>query len=166
MELRDKIKASGIMFIKPSGEYTDSIYWVQKQTKHGKSGMDVGKGTVITAMSILIFIDGNIIHSILRAQGSTEKLSDTYSSSGFHITFMYTVVFILLCKKLVTSPQARMPGSFLRVHSSLRLHAIFCNVLVFYSKELVAPPPNPNGGLPFVDCPQLLIQYTVATLHI
>lgn len=121
---------------------------------------------VINIRSILIFKVGNIIHSILRAHGSTQKLSDTYSSSGFHITVMYTIVLIFLCKKLVSPPETKMLRSFLRVQPSLRLHAIFCNVLVFYSKELVALPIHQNGGLALAGCPQLLIQYIVATLHI
>jgi hypothetical protein len=36
----------------------------------------------------------------------------------------------------------------------------FCNKLIFYSEELLAPRPTPQaGGPPLVGCLQLLIQY-------
>jgi hypothetical protein len=47
-----------------------------------------------------------------------------------------------------------------RICPGPRLLVIFCNNLIFYDEELLAPRPTPKvGGPPLVGCPPLLIQY-------
>jgi hypothetical protein len=78
----------------------------------------------------------------------------------------YILVFLVVSFLLAFPPiyyMHSLPPPFMpiikRIDPCLRLRLSFCNKIIFYGEELLAPHPTQVGQPPLVGCPWLLIQY-------